>query len=235
MNGTVSAFLHLEEGKVDGWGESLDFPLSDEIIVIGRPVMGKSLEPDSTKIDIRNDYVSRSHLTIYYSEESASFIACERESGTQNGTFVNGKRLDPGIPYQLHDNDSIGIARVHGNYQVVFRFRESEATIVGIDETEVREKTEIRIDVEARTVRVNNLPVTLRKKEFDLLAFLYHNRRKACTRNEIAENVWSEEGGIVSDETIDTNIRRIRVAIEPEPSQPCYLITLPGFGFRLDI
>ena len=51
----------------------------------------------------------------------------------------------------------------------------------------------------------------------------------------VPQQVWAEEGGIVAEETIDTVVHRIRDKIEPDPSQPRFLVTLPRFGFRLDL
>jgi DNA-binding response OmpR family regulator len=82
---------------------------------------------------------------------------------------------------------------------------------------------------------MNGTEIPLRRKEFDLLAFLYVNRGKACSKNEIAEGVWVEEGGIVSQETIDTDVFRIRQRIEPDPSHPRHVVTLPSYGYRLDM
>jgi DNA-binding response OmpR family regulator len=54
------------------------------------------------------------------------------------------------------------------------------------------------VDLLARRVWAGGKEIPLRRKEFDLLAFLYENRGKACNRDEIAQKVWVEESGIVS-------------------------------------
>lgn len=235
MQDITHGFLRLEKGKVEGWKEFQDFTLSTDVTVIGRPSTSEKSGADTMDINIRNDFVSRSHLRIYFDYDTGCFIAKERDNGTQNGTFISGERMKPGIPYTLRDGDSIGIAKVGGDYQVVFRFRESESTLVGAIEAGKPHENDFRIDLTARRIWVNDKEVLLRKKEFDLLAFLYQNRGKACSRDEIAKNVWAEEGGIITEETIDTNIHRIRALIEPEPDKPHYIITLPRYGFRLEL
>ncbi len=235
MKEAKSGFLRLEKGRIEGYAESQNIPLSTDVTVIGRPAVSKESDPDSPDIKIRNDYISRGHLRIHYSYDDGCFMVQERSSGTQNGTFINGSRVSPGKPCRLKDGDTIGIAKIGQDYQVVFRFRESEATLFGVAEPDKVDDSELRIDVRARRVWVAGKEVPLRKKEFDLLAFLYLKKGQACSRNEIAENVWTEEKGIVSEETIDSNIHRIREVIEPEPSKPCHIITLPRYGFRLEL
>jgi hypothetical protein len=230
-----SGFIRLEKGRVDGYEQSQEIPLSTDVTVVGRPPVSSGPDAEIPDIRVRNDYVSRGHLKIYYSYDDRCYMIRERDAGTQNGTFINDKQIEPGQPYKLKDGDLIYIAKVGEDYQVVFRFRESENTLLGKVEGGEKVERELRIDLKARRVWAAGKEVPLRKKEFDLLAFLYQKKGEACSRDEIAENVWAEEKGVVSEETIDTNIHRIREAIEPEPLKPRYIITLPRYGFRLDL
>lgn len=230
-----AGFLRLEKGQVDDLETSREIRLTSEVTVIGRPsgqaVSGATASP----VNIRDDYVSRAHATITYDFEKQCFLAEERAGGTQNGTFINGNRIEPGRRYPLRNGDLIGLAQVGDDFRVVFRFREGEMTLAAIPVAALIPAENITIDLHARTVTAGNRPISLRRKEFDLLAFLYQNLGKACSRNEIAQQVWAEEGGIVAEETIDTVVHRIRERIEADPSKPRFLVTLPRFGFRLDL
>jgi DNA-binding response OmpR family regulator len=103
-----------------------------------------------------------------------------------------------------------GSGQGRGEFRVVFRFREIAATLWDGEVSEVATSSALSIDVRARRVLVNGTEVSLPRKEFDLLAFLYANRGKACSKDEIAQGAWAEEGGIVSQETIDTDVFCIR-------------------------
>lgn len=230
-----AGFLRLEKGRVDGLETRREIRLTSDVTLIGRPSAHVESDRTTASIDISDDYVSRGHATITYDPERQCFLVEERAGGTQNGTFINGSRIEPGIRYPLRDGDAIGLAQVGDDLRVVFRFREGEMTLAAIPVAALIPVESITIDLHARTVTAGNRPISLRRKEFDLLAFLYQNKGKACSRNEIAQQVWAEEGGIVAEETIDTVVHRIREKIEAEPSKPRFLVTLPRFGFRLDL
>jgi hypothetical protein len=235
MKEETNAFLRVERGRVEKYKESEEIPLSTDVVVIGRPPRSTSPDAEHPDVGIKDDYVSRGHFRIYYSYEHRCFLVQEPDNGTKNGTFINGEQIRPSKPYTLKDGDLIGLAKVGGDYRVVFRFRESEGTLPGVSEPEKPVAGGLKVDPSARRVWVDGKEVPLRKKEFELLAFLYENRGRACSKNEIAEKVWAEESGIVSEETIDQNIHRIRKRIEIDPSEPHYIKTLPRYGYRLDL
>jgi len=83
-------------------------------------------------------------------------------------------------------------------------------------------------------VFVDGNEVFLRKREFDLLAFLYQNRGKVCSENEIAETVWADVNGVVSPETIKQSVQSVKKAVEPGLSIPRDIITLTPYGYRLE-
>ncbi len=235
MNEWKSGFLRLEKGRVDGYEYSQEIPLSTDITVVGRPPISTSPDADVPDIKVRDDYISRGHMRIYYSYEEKCFMVQERDIGTQNGTFINGDRIEPGRSYPLKDGCLLSMAKVGEDWRVIFRFREKETTLTGLEKSQKTPEEGLVVDLQARRVWAGGKEIPLRRKEFDLLAFLYENRGKACSRDEIAQKVWAEESGIVSEETIDTNIHRIRERIEADPSDPHYIITLPRYGFRLDL
>jgi len=230
-----NVYLRLEKGRVDGYGEWQAIPLGTDVTIVGRPPIRSGPDVEVPDIKIMDDHVSRGHIRIYYSFDVGCFMVRERDSGTQNGTFINEAQIVPGRAYPLKDGDVVGLAKVGEDYRVVFRFREEEATMPGFATVKEAPSEKLMVDLRARRVWVAGREVPLRKKEFDLLAFLYENRGKACSKDEVAEKVWAEERGIVSQETIDQNIHRIREQIEPDPSNPCYIVTLPRYGYRLDL
>jgi hypothetical protein len=228
------SFLRLEKGRVESYDEYDEIPLCAYITVIGRSPGRSETDLRHPDIEIRDDFISRSHLSITYIESEDVYIMQERDGGTRNGTFLNEERIQPGKTYPLKDGDLIGLAKSGRDYRVSLRFRETQATL---EEHEVFDATRERLVVStvARRVWVEGTEVSLRKKEYDLLAFLYENRGKACSREDISRTVWAEESGIISEETIDSTVHRLREKIEADPSNPRYIITLPRYGYRLDL
>lgn len=88
------------------------------------------------------------------------------------------------------------------------------------------------------TIHYNNFEVILSgeklimtMKEFSILTLLSKNPGQVFTRNQIISNVWGND--YVGDENILTvYIRKIREKIEEDPSQPEYLLTVWGVGYK---
>jgi two-component system response regulator MtrA len=73
--------------------------------------------------------------------------------------------------------------------------------------------------------------VTLTHTEFDLLAFLAGNAGEVLSRDRILSSVWGYEHPIET-RVIDVHVRNLRRKIEPNPSQPRYILAVPGIGYR---
>ena len=68
--------------------------------------------------------------------------------------------------------------------------------------------------------------------EFAIMKVLLGNPLKAFSRDEIMNNVWG--GDYFGDlKTVDVHIRRIREKLEDDPSNPCWIETVWGIGYRL--
>jgi hypothetical protein len=93
----------------------------------------------------------------------------------------------------------------------------------------------VRVDVDSGHVWVDGeLTPDLTDLEYRLLLLLYGRLDKICDRYEIVESVWGE-GYIdeVDDARIGKLVNRLRQKIEPDPSEPKYLITVRGRGYKL--
>ena len=88
----------------------------------------------------------------------------------------------------------------------------------------------LTVDFNAKQVLVEGEPVKLTSLEFKLLAYLIRNKDKVITKQELFENVWEDK--FTGDGTLNVHIRKIREAIEREPSNPKYIITVWGDGYR---
>jgi two-component system KDP operon response regulator KdpE len=91
---------------------------------------------------------------------------------------------------------------------------------------------DLRIDFEKRTVNLADREVHLTPTEYKLLAVLVHRRGHAVAHGELLREVWGPDASEELD-YLRTFMRQLRYKLEPEPSQPRYLLTIPRVGYRL--
>jgi two-component system response regulator RegX3 len=91
----------------------------------------------------------------------------------------------------------------------------------------------VAVDFVRREVTVDGRQTHLSRREFDLLAVLLSPARRVRTRAELIDLLWPDR--YLSDSrTLDTHIHRLRAKLEPDPSQPHFIVTVRGVGFRID-
>lgn len=88
-----------------------------------------------------------------------------------------------------------------------------------------------QLNPKSRTVSKNDKPIDLTQVEYQIIEFFMNNKNAALDRTKILNAIWGES--YVGDEKIvDVNIRRIRMKIEDEPSNPQYISTVWGYGYK---
>lgn len=88
-----------------------------------------------------------------------------------------------------------------------------------------------RVDTRAREVREGGgAPLSLPAKAFDVLVFLVAQRDRIVTRDELAAAVWS--GRVVEENTITQAIAALRRALDTQPGDHRFIVTVPGRGYR---
>lgn len=83
----------------------------------------------------------------------------------------------------------------------------------------------------SRRVFINNKEVTFTTKEFDVLTFLAMNPNQVFSKDHLFEKLWGLDN-IGDITTVTVHIRKIREKIEIEPSNPEYIETVWGAGYR---
>ncbi|MEJ2594440.1 MAG: response regulator transcription factor [bacterium] len=74
--------------------------------------------------------------------------------------------------------------------------------------------------------------VKLTHKEFDFMHYLWQNRNKVVSRDDLLDNVWGADY-IPSSRTVDNFILKLRQKIEPDPNNPKIILTVHGVGYKL--
>jgi two-component system, OmpR family, response regulator RegX3 len=97
----------------------------------------------------------------------------------------------------------------------------------------VLEAGPVRMDVERHIVSVGGTSVQLPLKEFELLEVLLRNAGRVLTRMQLIDRVWGAD--YVGDtKTLDVHVKRLRAKIEPSPSEPRYIVTVRGLGYKFE-
>ena len=106
---------------------------------------------------------------------------------------------------------------------------------LGIDEDE-KSSTEIQsgpflLNTRNRTLEKNGQRLKLTQIEYMLMKLFMENPGKAMSREDILSAVWGNDftGEL---KTVDVNIRRLRIKIENDPTEPEYLTTVGGYGYK---
>ncbi|MBN2252319.1 MAG: response regulator transcription factor, partial [Kosmotogaceae bacterium] len=90
---------------------------------------------------------------------------------------------------------------------------------------------DLEIDTEKYEVRVRNRMVSLTPLEFELLRFLAENEGKVFSRDVLLDKLWGYDY-YGDTRTVDVHIRRLRTKIEEDASNPKYIITVRGKGYK---
>ncbi|MGZ4455598.1 MAG: response regulator [Nocardioides sp.] len=107
------------------------------------------------------------------------------------------------------------------------------ATDIALDD-DVLEAGPVRMDVERHVVTVDGEEQRLPLKEFELLEMFLRNPGRVLTRGQLIDRVWGSD--YVGDtKTLDVHVKRLRAKLEPDPSEPKFLVTVRGLGYKLDL
>ena len=89
----------------------------------------------------------------------------------------------------------------------------------------------LHIDFKSYRVTMDGQPVELSAREFKLLQFLSANPGRVYSRDQLLDRVWGDEA-FVEPRTVDVHISRLRGALEPDPSNHRYILTVRGIGYK---
>lgn len=178
-------------------------------------------------IVINHPLTSRRHARLERDEHGAFYI---HDLESTNGTYLNGQRLEGAA--SLRNNDEVWIANT------VIIFQDPEATMKGMPPLLLQRPVatptaDLVVDSAAKEVYVqgNRVEPPLTAKEFQLLELLFSHRGQVISKDQIAQNVWDYE--VYDYNAIDALIYRLRQRIEPDPSNPKFVVTVRGFGYKL--
>lgn len=167
--------------------------------------------------------ISREHARILHTADGFYI----EDLGSKNGTFVNGEAVT--TPRLLQESDMIQIGLAYR-----LSFVEAEGTVPLTEDAE--RAFALRLDPEKKQVWISGKPLDppLSPQQFDLLEMLQNAEGGVVERDRIAEMVWGSSDG-VTEQAIDALMRRLRRRLaELNPTKE-FIVTVRGYGFRLEI
>jgi len=217
----------------------------DSPILIGQsgPLNGQRwvLEDDMTigrdnacNLVIPDRQVSRYHARFFFKNDSVVL----EDLSSKNGTFCNGEKVNE--PITLQDGDAVQIALVQ-----YFVFLSSDATLPlggGLpledsrgNQTQIERK--LFLDKLSRRVWIGQQEVLppLSVPQFRLLEAIYNRQGNVVPRQDLIVAVWGDKEAVgVSEQALDALVRRLRDRLAVLDPNQVYLVTVRGYGLRLD-
>jgi len=147
---------------------------------------------------------------------------------------AKGEEFDKVLGLELGADDYItkpfSIRELLARIKAVFR-RMQLSTQVKEEKPKKIVAKDLEIDVDKYEVKIKGKKVNLTPLEFDLLRFLAENEGKVFSRNVLLDKLWGYDY-FGDTRTVDVHIRRLRTKIEEDPSNPKYIVTVRGKGYK---
>jgi DNA-binding response OmpR family regulator len=160
------------------------------------------------------------------------FIRAHRKESNTPIILLTAKleETDKVVGLELGADDYVtkpfGMAELLARVRAVLRRSKREKV-----ESDVLKVSDVTLDKESHVVRVGERAVDLTPSEFDLLVILMTTPGRVFSRSELLEQMQGHSFAGV-ERTIDVHVRNLRTKIEPEPSEPRYIETVFGVGYR---
>ncbi len=123
------------------------------------------------------------------------------------------------------------LARVKANLR---RYKEYSATMNPKNNPEMITINDLTMNLAAHTLHNRQQLIKLTKIEFAILALFFKNRGRVFSLEQIYELVWEESRILNAESTVSVHIRNLREKIEADMSNPLYIKTVWGVGYRVD-
>jgi DNA-binding response OmpR family regulator len=189
------------------------FPLTRPVTILGRA--------EDCDVQLDDPLASRRHAEVR--RETWRYVLIDL--GSRNGTLVNGEAIT--TPHHLQHGDAISLA------SIPLRFEDPNATTAVAREALRRAHLPVWVDAPAGAAYVFGRPLDLAPKELALLSLLFERAGQVCDKDEIAQAVWPEHQGIVSDYNIETQVSRLRHKLDAAGAGADAIVTVKKRGYRL--
>lgn len=148
--------------------------------------------------------------------------------------FVTGKDEEADIVQALNQGADDYMTKPVKRLEMLARIKSLSRRALSQDENaRVLEFGDYKIDVVTYSVYVEDKPVELTQKEFDLVLFMFRNSGRVLSRGHILESVWGRNPDL-NTRTVDTHISRIRNKLDLKAEHGWQLKAVYQHGYRLE-
>ncbi len=91
---------------------------------------------------------------------------------------------------------------------------------------------EIILDTNLHKLKAGENQISLKAMEYKMLLYLWENRNRVVTKEELLKNVWNDE--FIGEGTLSVHIRHLREKIEADPKNPEIIKTVWGVGYMIE-
>jgi DNA-binding response OmpR family regulator len=144
------------------------------------------------------------------------------------------EEVDKVVGLELGADDYItkpfGMRELRSRVRAVLR-RSQLATATPETDGERLEVGDVQLDPARRVVTVDGVSVDLTYVEFELLQMLMSSPGRVFSRSQLLDGVWGSSD-FREPRTVDVHVRHLREKLEPTPSEPRYIQTVRGVGYR---
>jgi len=194
---------------------------TEYVLAPGETTIGRAAE---NELVLEGDGVSRKHARFTW--DKRGFLV--EDLGSKNGTLLNGSRLASQVAIGAGDT------LVIPGWTLKFDADEATATqSISPAAPGASAARSLLLKPETREVVVRGTAILLPPKEYLAITILYERAGTVVSKEALADHVWPEYNGDVSDYNIHQVLSRLRREIEEDPAHPRILITRPGFGYML--
>ncbi|MDE5721906.1 MAG: response regulator transcription factor [Clostridia bacterium] len=180
----------------------------------------------------------------FFKDDTAELVLLDINLGDGSGfELCRQLRATTDVPIlfisaRTSDDDKIVALNIGGDdyvqkpYSLGVLLAKVKAVLKRFGQTEVKKYSDgyLKVDFDSKQVTVKGGAVKLTSLEFRLLTYLIENEGKVISKKELFERVWEDK--FTGDGTLNVHIRRLREAIEINPNEPKYIITVWGDGYK---
>ncbi len=170
--------------------------------------------PDTTGLELCQELRKVSQIPVIFASARTS------ESDRITGFDIGGDDYLP-KPYSMKEL----LSRVNALIRRTYGFNEQEKIV---------KFGTINVNITARSVTKESVPVSLSLREFDLLAYLCEHKNTAIAKDKLISEVWGAFSE-VEPSTLTVHIRWLREKLEENPAQPKYIKTVYKVGYILEV
>ena len=203
--------------------------------------------------DLSTAYVTSSEEALsFIKKNKVSLILLDINLGTSSGFEVCKKvRKESDIPIffisaRTSDDDVLTALNIGGDdyikkpytlsillakVRAVLKRYESQNKVE--DSSCIKITPSISLDYNYHQLIKEDRPIKLKEMEFRLLSYLYENKNRVISKDELFSTVWNDN--FVGEGTLTVHIRHLREKIEDMPNEPKYIKTVWGIGYVFEI